>query len=226
MTARPRRLLLATGLWLLALVPLVGAAQQATGEEPPLVTADLLETEIAETESAADLAEETKTRLLSLYREALSNLEKAAADRASAEAFREALQTASIETQALREDMDESNVADPAETLPVDSSTSLNGLESFLRQDKGDFSLIDNMRADLSKRLDEEAARPAATRQRQQTVAEEQNEILAQRQLMASSGDASAEAQARRWVQEARGETLRAEIEMLDQELLTNPARV
>jgi potassium efflux system protein len=127
MTAHRHRLLSEIGLWIAALVAPVAAAQQAPGDNPPTVTADLLETKIAETQTAADLAEETKTRLLSLYREALSNLDQADADRASAKAFRVAVQTAPIEAQPICEDTDESNVADPTETLPVDGSTSLSG---------------------------------------------------------------------------------------------------
>jgi potassium efflux system protein len=226
MTAHRQRLLPAIGLWLLALVAPIGGAQQSAGGEPPAVTADLLEARIAETEAAADLSDEAKQRLASLYREALSNLEEAASHRESAQAFQESLQTAPIEAQAIREDMDESNVPDPAETLPVDDSTSLSGLESFLQRDKGDFALTDSLRAGLSQRLDEEAARPAAIRQRLQAAAEEQDEILAQRQLTDSSGDASAETQARRWVLQTRGEALGAEIQMLDQELLSQSARV
>jgi potassium efflux system protein len=190
------------------------------------VTADLLEAKIAATESTADLADETKTRLLSLYREALSTLDEAASHRESAEAFQEALQTAPVETQAIREDMDESNVAEPAETLGVDASTSLRDMESVLQREKADYAVADTRRAELSKRPEEEAARPAAIRQRLQAASEEQDEILAQQQLTAPSEDASAEAQARRWAMEARGEVLSAEIEMLDRELLSHPARV
>jgi potassium efflux system protein len=226
MTAHRHRLFLATAFWLLALVAPIGAAQRATGGEPPAVTADLLEARIAETDAAADLSDEAKKKLLSLYREALDNLGEAASHRASAQAFQKSLQTAPIEARAIREDMDESNVAEPVETLGVDASTSLRDMESVLQREKGDFAVADTRRADLSQRLGEESARPAAIRQRLQAAAEEQDEILAQRQLVDSSGDALAEMRARRWVLESRGEALSAEIEMLDQELLSHPARV
>jgi len=75
---------LAIGLCLLALISPIGAAQQTPGTDPLPVTVDLLDARIAETESAADLPDETKNRLLGLYRDALSNLKAAAAHKASA----------------------------------------------------------------------------------------------------------------------------------------------
>jgi potassium efflux system protein len=226
MTAHLQRRLLAISLWLLALVCPIGGAQQATSGEPQPVTADLLEAKVAETEASNDLSDEAKKGLISLYKDALSNIEEAASHRDSAQAFQGSLQTAPIEVQALREDMDESNIAEPSETLGVDDSTSLRDMESVLQREKADFAVADTRRADLSRRLDEEAERTAAIRQRLQAAAEEQDEVIAQLRLMAPSEDASAETNARRWVLETRGEALRAEIEMLGQERLSHPARM
>jgi potassium efflux system protein len=194
------------------------------------VTAQTLQAKIAETESAADLPEETKSRLLSLYQRALRNLEAAAADKAEAQAFREALQTAPAEAQVIRERLTEASAAGspepPTVALPVDDATPLAELETFIQQDRGDLALTDKRLADLSQRLEAAAARPAAIRQRLQAAEQEQTENLAQRQLVAASGEASAEAQARRWALETRAEALAAEIEMLNQELLSQPARL
>ena len=220
---QPRRLL-ALGLWLLVTVAPLATAQQAIEDAARPVTADTLEAKIAEIESASGLPEEAKNRLLSLYRRALSNLEAAIADRAAAETFRETLQTAPAEAQAIREKLTAPTVAD--DTSPVHDSVSLPDLEAFLQQDKGDLALTERLLADLSKRLDEAAARSAAVRQRLQSADAEQTENLAQRQLVVASGETSAEAQARRWALDTHAEALVAEIDMLNQELLSQPARV
>jgi potassium efflux system protein len=200
-----------------------------TGGEPP-VTAETLEAKVAETEAAADLPEETRNRLLSQYRRALTNLEAAAADQAAAQAFQEALQTAPAEALVIREKLTEASAAGSAEpppaALPVDDATPLAELETFIQQDRGDLALTEKLLADLSQRLDEAAARPATIRQRLQAAEQEQTENLAQRQLVAASGEASAEAQARRWALETRAGALAAEVAMLNQELLSQPARV
>jgi hypothetical protein len=216
----------ASGCWLLAPI---AAGQQATGDGPP-VTAETLAAKIAETEAAPDLPEETKTRLLSLYRRASSNLEAAAAERAAAQAFRESLQEAPAEAQAIRERLTAASGAESADPLaaglPVNERTPLADLETFIQQDRGDLALTEQLLADLSRQLDEATARPAAIRQRLQAAEQEQTENLAQQQLVAASGEASAEAQARRWALETHAEALAAEIERLDQELLSQPARV
>jgi len=133
MTASQPPRLLAIGLCLLVLFAPLAAAQQAVEEAP--VAADLLEARIAETESASDLSDETKSRLLSLYRRALSNLEQAESDRAAARAFREALQAAPTETKAIRESLDASTAAAVEEPLIVERSTPLRDLEARLQKE-------------------------------------------------------------------------------------------
>ncbi len=229
-TPRQPRRLLALGLWLLALLAPIAAAQQAPDDQSPPVTAQTLQAKIAETEAAADLPEETKSRLLSLYQRALSNLEAAAADKAEAQAFREALQTAPAEAQVIREQLTAARAAGSDGPLPaglaVDDATPLAELETFIQQDMGDLALTEKRLADLSQRLEAATARPAAIRQRLQAAEQEQTENLAQRQLLDASGEASAEAQARRWALETQAAALAAEIEMLNQELLSQPARL
>jgi len=221
-TPRQPRRLPALGLWLLAIVAPLAVAQQAIEDASGPVTAGALEAKIAETESASGLPEEAKNRLLFLYRRALSNLEEAMADRAAAETFRETLQTAPAEAQAIREKLAAPTVAE--DTSPVRDSIPLHDLEAFLQQDKGDLALTEKLLADLSKRLDDGAARSAAIRQRLQAAEAEQTENLAQQQL-SPSGETSAEAQARRWALQTHAEALAAEIDMLRQELLSQPAR-
>ncbi|QQO52510.1 MAG: mechanosensitive ion channel [Thiohalocapsa sp. PB-PSB1] len=218
--------LLAICLWLLAFASQIAVAQTAPVNAAPVPNAEILEAKIAEAESAADPSDEHKNQLLSLYQQALSYLQETAANEAAAQAFREALQTAPGEALAIREKTAASSAAEAEITLPLDRSSSLQDLETFLLQDKGDLALANNLLADLSRRLEEEAARPALIRQRLQSVEEELTENQAQQQLLSAAEDESMDTQARRWLLEAQAQALRTENEMLDQELSSHSARV
>jgi len=136
---------------------------------PGSVTASILEAKIAEAEAATDPQDDTKTKLVELYRKALSNLQVAASSGDAAQGFQQASQTAPAETQALREKMDESNAVAPEDTLEATLTTPLRQLESLLQKEKADFAAVDARRADFAKRLDEEAGRPALIRQRERS---------------------------------------------------------
>jgi len=194
------------------------------------VTAETLKATIAETESAADLPEESRARLLSLYQRALSNLEAAAANKAAAQAFREAQQTAPAQVRVIRERLGASSGVEVTDPLPVDlavdDKTPVAELETLVLEDRGELALTETRLAELSQQLDAAIARPAAIRQRLRAAEQEQTENLAQRQRVSASGEISAEAQARQWALETRAEALVAEIGMLNQELLSQPAQV
>ncbi|MCG6940714.1 MAG: mechanosensitive ion channel [Thiohalocapsa sp.] len=226
MSAYRYRLILAICLWLLALLAPAGFAQGPADTEPAPVTKDLLEAKIAETESATDLPDATKSPLLSLYRQALGNLNEAASDRSSAQAFRQALQTAPAEARKIREAMAAATLAQARKPAAVKRSTPLDELETRLQREKADFAAADAQRADLSSRLDAEAGRPAAIRKRLQEAAGEQSDNQAQQQLATAADESPAEAQARRWALQTRADALSAEIEMLNQERLSQPARI
>jgi potassium efflux system protein len=74
----------------------------AAASMPASVTASTLEAKIAGAEAATGLQDEAKTKLIELYRKALSNLQVTTSSRNAAQAFQQASQTAPAETQALR----------------------------------------------------------------------------------------------------------------------------
>ncbi|WP_462320500.1 mechanosensitive ion channel domain-containing protein [Halochromatium sp.] len=229
MTKRSRRSLLAIGLMLIGVVFQITWAQPETVGEGSPVKPAVLDAKIAETESAANLPEEVKNRRLSLYRQALTHLEEAAADRAAAEAFREALKTAPSETSAIREEVAASSSASGtqvAATPFIDAASPLQDLEALLLQNKADLATTDQLLSDLKKRLEEAAARPVAIRERLRTAEAERAQTLARLQALTPAEDATADGQARRWGLETQRAALDAEIEMLNQERLSQPARL
>jgi potassium efflux system protein len=226
MSAHRHRRLLVIGLWLLALVAATGFAQEPPDGAPAPVEKDVLDAKIAETESATDLPDETKNQLLSLYRQALGNLNEATSHRSSAQTFRQALQTAPSEAKQIRDALAAASLAQAQKPSPLDDSPPLQELETRLQREKADFAAADAQRTDLSTRLDAEAARPAAIRKRLQEADGEQADNRAQQQLPPAADASPAEAQARRWALQTGADALSAEIEMLNQELLSQPARV
>ena len=222
------RVLFAIGLLLVTLAGSFAAAEEATPGtlSPALVTAETLESKIAEVEAAGGSDEQVKSGLVELYRRALSNLQTAVSNKDAAQAFQEAAQTAPAETEAIRGRMGESTIAEPEEDLEADLSTPLRDLESMLQQERADLTAVDARRADFAKRLDDEASRPAQVRQRLAEARTEQDEVAIQLKLPPPADEGPERTEARRWELETRYEALSAEIERLNQELQSHPARV
>ncbi|MFP4063217.1 MAG: mechanosensitive ion channel domain-containing protein [Halochromatium sp.] len=225
--AQHARHLLVIGLYLLALFSVPAAAQAVIGDvSAALPSAELLNDRMTNTESAADLVEDSKTRLLSLYRRALDNLRKAQADRAAAEQFLEALNSASADAQAIRDQLISAPDLEAQGRLPIDRALPLRELEASVQQDQGDLALLDKLALDLSAQLDEAAARPIAIRERLRQAEEESVQTRASLQALAPSDKATSEGEAQRWALETKLDALSAEIERLNQELLSQPARI
>ena len=198
----------------------------AAASRPAPVTVSTLEAKIAGAEAATDLPDEAKTKLVELYRKTLSNLQTTTSSREAAQAFQQASQTAPAETQALRKKMEEPPSTAPEDTLEANRVTPLRELESLLQKEKANHAAVDALRADFARRLDAEAQRPTLIRQRLTEGNEQQEEVAAQLKLPPPASESPAKAVAWRWELETRYEALSAEIKMLDQELLSQPARV
>jgi potassium efflux system protein len=193
---------------------------------PAPLTAELLNAKIAETEAAADLSEESRSRLLALYLSAQGHLEQTDAERTAAQGFREALKTAPAETRAILDKLAATEAATPTRSDAEDDATSLAELEATLQQARGDLARLGGQAADLTAQLDALASRPGVIRQRQRKIEQEQTENQAQRELVAAADETPAQRQARAWAVDTRALALAAEQERLAQELLSQPVRI
>ena len=114
----------------LTTVPIAFAQEQKPVPIPAaLVTTEVLKSKIAEAEASTSLEEQTRTKLIELYRKAQSNLEKMISYQADAEAFAKARKTAPIETQELRKDMARKEKLIPGESLKISEKVPLSELE-------------------------------------------------------------------------------------------------
>ena len=218
-------LLLTVSLWLLAMAP--AAAQQDIGEvlRPALVASEMLESKIAETE-AADLPDETKTKLVELYRKALSNRQEASANVERTAAFEGAIRTAPAQTHLIREKIAGADASDPLTTVNVSIETPLEQIELQLQKEQADLAAVTALRAEFARRLADEKDRPTVIRQRLAEASQQQEENAAELRVPPQAGEKPALVRAGRWVLQTRNAALNAEVKMLNQELLSQRMRL
>ncbi len=211
---------------LLMMQPALCEDAPATTASPGSVTQVILEAKIAEVKAATGIEEQAKSKLVELYRKALSNLQTASSNTRAAEDFRRAAETALAQVQTLREELDESDNPPPEDTLDIAPSTPLRQIEQRLQKEKADLAAVDARRADFEKRLEEETGRPALIRRRLTEAQEQQEDIAAQIKLPPPANVGPVTAEARRWALETGADALSTEIKRLDRELLSQPIRV
>jgi len=197
-------------------------AQEADSALPGwLVTSQALESKIAEAQAATDRTEEAKTQLIALYRKALSNLQTAKDNAASAATFRRRAERAPAEIQAIRGALAPDAQAEPLKGLDAAADTPLPALEQLLQKEQADLTAADARRADIEARLATLEQRPEAISQRLAEATQQREEASAQLQTPATDDASPVFAQAKKWLLETRYVALSTETTMLEQELST-----
>jgi len=216
------------GLVCLAMMRPLIAAKDGTAS-PSLqgsVTQEIIERKVAEVEADTGLDEQAKDKLLQRYRKALANLETAASNEKSALAFQQTAKDAPANIDKLRKQTAELNAKLDEGTLIKDLQGSLQDIEQLLQQEKADLAVQDAKLLEAEQRLEENAARPSIIRQRIPEAKQQQDEVYSELKLPQASDEDAAASQARRWVLESRLQLLSAEVNMLNQELLSQPLRI
>ncbi|MDJ0861924.1 MAG: mechanosensitive ion channel protein MscS, partial [Gammaproteobacteria bacterium] len=192
-----------------------------------VVSADELNAKIEEIEAAQDLDEAVKGKLVELYRQALRQLERVRSNESSAKAFEEARKTAPEETAALRKKLEQAE-AKPVtpEALKITNRTSLGDLEQRLVKEKANLTALETKLADVEKSLSDEKTRPQQIRDRLTALKDEQEDIEKELKTQPPSDEAERLTNARQQALELRSRAARAEVHMLDQELLSQGVRV
>jgi potassium efflux system protein len=197
-----------------------------SGEATPSVDKKLLESKIKEVEATSGIDAPTKEKLTELYRKALTNLEKMHSFAKDAASFLEARDTAPVTTEKLRKELQKKQSIVPEKTLKLSQKISLQELDQRLQKEKADLAAINARLSDFVKRLEFQAGRPAAARERLITARGDQQTAISDGKAAAPAGELAAVTQARKWVFETQAFALSAEIKMLDRELLSHQQRV
>ena len=201
-------------------------AQEADSLLPAwLVTSSTLESKIAEAEAETDRTEEAKTQLIELYRKALSNLQTAKDNAATATTFRRRAERAPAEIQAIRAALEPDAGADPMDGLDAAADAPLSVLEQRFQKEQADLTAADARRTDIESRLTTLEQRPEAIGARLAQATQEREDASAQLQAPAADDASPVFAQAQKWLLETRYVSLSSETTMLEQELSTLPLR-
>jgi len=200
----------------------------------PTVSREQLEAKLDQLGKQQDLTEEAKKPLTERYRSALNNLEQLGSFQLQAKSYLEALKTAPIEAAALRDELNtaalaaeaasaESNaLAEPPVKLP--STITIAEIEQMLAREQAEAASVEAQLSKLNETLGNQSDQLIAARRRLSELPQVVSEI--EEALKAPQPEGQEEAhQARRWALETQRDASRAEMLMLDQQILSADAR-
>ena len=184
-----------------------------------------LENKIQQVESDTNLAQETRDRLVGLYRKTISNLESETARLKATEDFMQARQNAPAMTRSLQQRTVDAKKTSPEESIEVSPETSIDTLEQSLLKEKADLAAVSAKLQKAREAIKYQSNRPQVIRD-ELVEARKQASGLADKLKPTSEDLSDPLAQASSWVRESSGRALTAQIRMLDEELLSQPARL
>ena len=185
---------------------------------------ELLESRIQEIEASGEL-DETNTAVLDLYRKSISQIEQRRSYEASTAKFVESRESAPKQAAALRKQiaqLEAKAVPKLSKSLPDDLPT----MQQLLLDEKAELTKLRAELAELETLLASQMQRTQLARERLNAVTRRQLVIADELQSVNSAGESPRLVEARRWALEFETRTLSAEIEMLNQELLSQPMRI
>ncbi|WP_200233286.1 mechanosensitive ion channel domain-containing protein [Thiohalocapsa halophila] len=206
-----------------AAAPQTPATTGAVAGEPPVSQA-LVEQRLTQVEESADLPEAERTRLISELTAVLKDLADAERMRSAATEYAAAITQAPAQSEAIRSELAaaaEAPTEAPTQDLPADAD--LATIESRISAQQAEIAAIEARITRLSEALEAGDQNPGQIRERIAAI----DTRLAE--LAPAPGEADAvSAQAQEisaWARQARRAVLRAEQEMLEQQLLSASAR-
>lgn len=216
----------------MAIAGLMALAQPAFATAPAAepaaaqITHELLASKIKEAEADRALDEAAKSGLIKLYRKAQTETEASRNLESSAQQFDESQQSLPREAKILR-----ALLAKPApevtlEALGATGKTPLPQLEQILVKEQAERAALQTKLAEIDVQLEQQINRPAEARQRQVEAKGELEEVLKALAAAPLPDESAALTEARKWSQLSLQRRLKAEIQSIEQELLTQPARL
>jgi potassium efflux system protein len=209
-----------------AVAPLAVFAKQTITSTSAGVTADILQDKIKETDGSQSLDDATRVLLLDLYRKSASFLNQRQSYEAATREFIQLRESAPAQTRDLRAELDKLEAL-PAPRLPARlAKAPLDQLEQQLLSEKATLSDLRARLNEAAASLQGESQRAQQVRDRLQQASNRQTEIAQSIKVPESGDQSAAVAEARLWSVQLETQALAAEIEMLNQELLSQPMRV
>lgn len=201
----------------------VGFAQprtQASG-----ATVQLLESRIKEVEGSSELDEAAQEAALELYRQAIGYAEQARAHKTAASEFTRARETAPDGARALRAELEALESAAPASISEALQRVPLPELEQQVLGEKATLVALEARLGEVEQALELHPQRATQARTRLAEAKARDAAIAAALKGLSAEDTPAPLAEARRWALQNEALALSAEIQRLDQELLSQPMR-
>jgi potassium efflux system protein len=215
-------------------VSLVLATAPATAQE--LVIPDISEAREIDAEAVSrtiesvqaleNIDEQLRSSVIEQLQNAAMQVQNREAAEAAATSFSESLTAAPSRTEELRAELDQETPPPSLEDLGVDASDDLDDLTQRLSQELADQVAAETRVTDLETRVEVEAGRPAAARTRIGELRASRDELAEALQSAPPPGEAQILTNARRLGTALRRTAQAAEINKLEQELLSHSARL
>jgi potassium efflux system protein len=212
-----------------ALAGLAGLPCETLAQEIPTgaeVSRQVIETRIEKVQTTADLDEETREGLIQSYRRTLGFLEAARSNSAAADAFAQARETAPEETQRIRDELERAGTESPIVELDLADDASAREIEQRLQLERANQAAVAAKLANLEQQLAAQTNRPETVRRRLVEARQLTDKLAADIQLSPTPDEPALLTEARRWSLSAQATATTTEIRMLDQELLSQSARI
>ncbi len=229
-------MLLLLTFWLPALAakPAQSPASEAS-EPPPVVLApgqelpsqEQIQERIAALEQASSLNETIRNQALSLYRAAAERLAAAQNYAKTAERYRQALSSAPEQTAQLRERLSQARAAPSAANEPLLARGEARAeFKQLLIQKRAEYTALQNRLKELDEQLRAQLSRPLAAREELAAARQRRDEADAELQNPLAESENERLRDARGTALIAQRHAATAQIDMLEQELLSHDARL
>jgi potassium efflux system protein len=231
-TARPSRsYLLFSQLALVAIAVLAGSLGRAASPIPSIptdgtISSQQIESAIAAVEAREGLDDETRARVIDQLRDAQAQLQNMQSSQAAAAAFSQSLQTAPVETEKLRRLLDEEAPVPTPGSLGINERTALADLEQALATKLAEVAAAEARLAELESQESTQAERPAKARARINEIRGGMDSISAVIEAAPPPGELAIVTDARKLAAELKLDARTAELNRLDQEIVSNSVRL
>jgi len=210
-----------------AQTPPPSAIDTAAISATPALTPAWITSKIDEIAARKDIAPAARDQSLSLYRDALRQLEAAEASGATAAEFQEAIQASPKRTAEIKDQLADA-LSPPKTTGSAPkkqiSQIPLNDIEQRLDTTQAQIATLKTELSEFEATLRAMAARPTAARQ-EQSIERQRLDELASARAAGSLDEDPVVAEARRTSLAAERQARAAKINLLEQELISLPAR-
>ncbi len=184
-----------------------------------------LKARIEELEVASDLDDESRNRLVELYRKSLRYLEERQSNNSTADKFVQARKTAPKLTKINRDKLAEKKKNTSEIRLKVSLKTPFTVVQQHLFIEKANLAAVEAKLADLELQMAFMVNRTSSILQQLNAAKQEQGKIFASLETLVTEGQPAILIEAQRWKLQTQALALRSNIRMLDQELLSQPMR-